>query len=143
MNLYVHIIVIPWEQTGSHPNYASIHYIKDQLQKTKRDVRTASWLVYKSTEKQFPGEFPVGGLICTMHRRMEENKSSDVNDDTQLAPDPDFSPQTPTSPFNADTSKEGLDSFIDTAIDISSIKFQMMSPLVDYSVSTIRYANRK
>ena len=108
------------------------------VKKTKRDVRTASWLVYKSIEKQFPG-----GLICTIHRRIEENKNNDVNDDTQLAPDPDFSPQTPAIPCNVHTSKEDLDSFIDTATDISPIKFQMMSPLEDYSVSTIRYAKRK
>ena len=68
----------------------------------KRDVRTASWLVYKSIDKQFPGEFPVGGLICTMHRHIEENKSNDVNDDTQLAPNPDFSSQTSASPCNAE-----------------------------------------
>ena len=98
--------------------------------KAKKDVRTASWLVYKSIEKQFPGEFPAGGLIWTMHRRMEENKSYD----TQLAPDPDFSPQTPASPSNADTSKEDLDSFIDTATDISPINFQMMSLLALYQL---------
>ena len=109
----------------------------------KRDVSTASWLVYKSIEKQFLREFPVGGLICTMHRCMEENTSNDDTDDTQLAPYPDFSPQTPTSLCNADTSKENLDSFIDTATDINPIKFQMMSLLEDYSVSTIRYAKRK
>ena len=74
---------------------------------------------------------------------MEENKSNDVNDETQLAPDPDFSPQTPASPCNADISKEDLDTFIDTATDISPVKFQMMSPLEDYSVSTICYAERK
>ena len=69
---------------------------------------------------------------------MVENKSNDVNDDTQLAPYPEFSPQTPASPCNADTSKEGLDNSIDTATDISPIKFQMMFPLEDYSISTIR-----
>ena len=111
--------------------------------KAERDVRTASWLVYKSKEKQFPEEFSFGDLICTMHRRIEENKSNDVNDEAQLACDPDFSSQTPASPCNTNTSKEDLDSFIDTATDISPVKFQMMSPLEDYSVSTIRYAKRK
>ena len=97
--------------------------------------------MYKSIEKQFLGESPVGGLICTTHGRMEEDKSNDVNDDTQSAPDPDFSPQTPASPCDADTSQDDLDSFIDT--DISPIKFQMISPLEDCFVSTIRYAKRK
>ena len=102
--------------------------------KAKRNLRTALWLVYKSIEKQFPGEFLAGGLICTMHRHMEGNKRNDVSDDTQLAPYSDFSPQTPASPCNADTSKEDLDSFIDTATDISPIKIQMMSSLEDYCV---------
>ena len=66
-----------------------------------------------------------------------------MSDDTQLVPDPDFSPQTPAGPCNADTSKEDLDSVIDTATDISPIKFQLMSPLEDYSVSTVHYARRK
>ena len=93
--------------------------------------------IYKGIDKQFPGEFPDGRLIWTMDRRMEENKSNDVTDDTQLAPDPDFSPQTPISPCNSDASKEDLDSFTDTATDISPIKFQMMSPLEDYQLLSL------
>lgn len=112
---------------------------KSSSKKAKLAVKPAYWPVYQSIQKQFPDEFPIGGSICTKHRLSEQNKmfSGDCDMDIQ---DEEYSPPPSSS---ANTSKEQLDSFLDSSTDISPIKFQMVSPLESYSESTMKYAKKK
>ena len=112
--------------------------------KPKASLRPASWSNYTKIKDAFPGQFPVGGMLCIPHRKnpVEDLEVSIEDLDVNIVDkDPDFV----LLPALTDPStKEDMDRLLDNSTeDVSPIKFQIQSPVNDMSDALLQYHKRK
>ena len=90
-NTYVHFtgtsMALSWKppKTLQHP----LHKDKSkyfQHRKPKASLRPASWSNYTKIKDVFPGQFPIGGMLCTPHRKnpVEDLDVNIVDKDTDF-----------------------------------------------------------